>query len=420
MSSARSQLSLTDAPALIAQYGAGGRVFLPGGPIEPVALARAFSDQPEHARKLTFCGMMIPGINTFDWAALDRDAQAELFLPSAHVAATIKTGQTRILPLHYSSAYKYLSEMEFKVAVFHVCAPDSLGLCNLSLSNDSCAPFMDRDVFKLAIINHGLPFIAGAPYVPLALFDAVVETNEPPIEIIGAPSSPDSEAIANHIAGLVDDGSVLQAGIGKLPAAVMAALRGHKNLKVHSGLLGDWAMELMKSGAIEEAPEALVAGVILGSPSLHAALRHEPRLALKPIGYTHDHQNMANLNRFTSINAALEIDLMGQINCEYAGHKAIGGIGGALDFLRGARASTGGKPIIMIASEGKDGTSRIVERLTTPSVSIGRSDPPILVTEYGAIDLERLDTAARAQAIMSLAAPKHRDSLSAAWRSRPS
>jgi Acetyl-CoA hydrolase/transferase C-terminal domain len=410
------EVSLKNAPALLARQAKDGRVFLPGGPVEPVALYEAFEQDPGQARGLTFCGMMIPGVNTRDWAALHPLAEAEVFLPSPELADTIGAGRTRVLPLHYSGAWRYLCHAPFKAAVFHVCPPDSSAMCNSSLSADSHAALIGRDVFKLAILNHGLPHIAGAPSVPLASFDAIVEIDEPPLRVAETAPSDSAKAIAGHIATIVDNGATLQTGIGKLPASVVAALTNHSGLKLHSGLIGDWALDLLAAGAFSDRDNALTAGVILGSSRLHEALSQERRLRLASIDVTHGAATLASLERFTSINAALGIDLYGQINCEFAGARTIAGIGGAVDFLRGARASKGGKPIIMITSEGKGGVSRIVPRLTTPSVSIARSDAPILVTEHGWVDLEPLDAQARAQAIINLAAPQHHEALKTALK----
>jgi acyl-CoA hydrolase len=405
------KLQVSEALALLANNARGGRVFVPGGPVEPVALFNAFAATPDYAADLTFCGMMIPGINVRDWGALHPDARAEVFLPAPHLEVSIARGQTRTLPIHYSAAWRYLCTAPFKAAIFHVCPPDAHGQCNLSLSADSSPAFWDRAMFRLGVINRALPRIEGAPSMPFAKFDAVVEMEAAPMAIPSMPPSPSAIAIAGHVASLVENGATLQAGIGKLPASVMAALAGHRDLQLHSGLIGDWALDLLAAGALSSAQDALTAGIILGGPDMHKAMAEESRLRLVPISQTHSAAILAGIDRFTSINAALEIDLYGQINCEFAGKKTIAGIGGALDFLRGARASRGGKPVIMIQAEGKGGVSRIVPRLTGPSVSIARSDAPILVTEYGSIDLEPLDAQARARAIMSLAAPDSRDGL---------
>jgi acyl-CoA hydrolase len=410
------KLSLDDAPDYIARASRHGRVYIPSGPVEPLALADAFASQSEKAADVTFTSLMIPGINFTDWAALHPRSRGEVFLPSQSVRGTIESGQTRLLPLHYSAAFKYLCQSPFQVAIFHVCPPDAKGRCNSSLSYDASAAFLDRDILKIGIINNCLPHILGAPDIAFDMFDVVIEADHAPIQIPPVNRGGQIDAIGAHVGALVENGATLQAGIGRLPSAIVSALSDHKGLKVHSGLIGDWALDLLASGALGDEPGSLVAGVILGSVPLHEALKAYPRLSLRPISVTHSYKVLAGLPRFTSINAALEIDLFGQINCEYAGQRRIGGIGGALDFLRGARASHGGKPIVTIASVGKDGTSRIVPRLNAPTVSITRADAPIVVTEYGSTDLEMLDTQARAQAIIGLAAPQHREALSKVWR----
>jgi acyl-CoA hydrolase len=409
-------LALNDMVDFIAGQSKGGRFFMASGPVEPLALTSAFAQGPGTSEGLTCCSVSLPGLNTFDFAALHRGAQAEIFLPSPDRAATIATGQTRVLPLHYSGVYRYLRQAPFKLAVFHVAPPNSDGMCSLSLSADASPAFFDRDVVKVAIVNKSLPDIIGAPSVPLSLFDAVCEVDQAPTTLEATSGQAEASQIARHICNLVPDGATIQAGIGRLPGSVMAALKGHKRLRLHSGLIGDWALDLINAGVFIDEPDALVAGIILGGYELHAAMANEPRLSLRPINQTHSHSILSAIPKFTSINAALEIDLYGQINCEFAGKRTLAGVGGAVDFLRGARASKGGKPIVMIQSEGKGGISRFVPRLSTPCVSIARSDAPILVSEFGAIDLEPLDTQARAKAIISLAHPNHRQALSDAWK----
>lgn len=407
--------SLFEAAALLAERARGGRVFIPTGPVEPLSLAEVFRQNAGMADKLSFCGLFIPGLNRLDWAGLSPHARAEIFLPSPDFKDTIATGQTRVIPCHYSAAWRYLRSAPFEVAVFHVAAPDADGYCSLSLSADASPAFFDRDVFKLGLINPSLPAVKGAPNLHLDKFDAWVEADAKPAELSTPAPIGDVEALVSHVTGLIEDGATLQAGIGKLPGAIMSALTSHRRLCVHSGLIGDWVLPLVEAGALADQHGSLKAGVILGSHALQARMAQEARLALIPIAETHGAAHLGAIERFVSLNAALEIDLYGQINCEFAGSRTLAGVGGAVDFLRGARLSPGGKPIVMIQNLGKQGESRIVPRLATPSVSIARSDAPILVTEEGAIDLEPLDTEARAHAIISLAAPQHRADLKAAW-----
>ncbi len=407
--------SLAEAAALLAERARGGRVFIPAGPVEPLGLAEAFRASPGLADDLSFCGLFVPGLNRLDWATLSPKASAEIFLPSPDFAATIATGQTRVIPCHYSAAWRYFRTTPFKAAVFHVAGPDVDGYCSLSLSADASQAFFDRTVFKLGLINPSLPVVKGAPKLHVSALDAWVGADAPPAELSTPAPSGDVDALAHHVTRLIEDGATLQAGIGKLPGAIMAGLSGRRGLSVHSGLIGDWILPLLDAGALADRADSLRAGIILGSHALQARMAQEARLKLIPIAETHGAAHLGAIERFVSLNAALEVDLYGQINCEFAGSRTLAGVGGAVDFLRGARLSPGGKPIVMVQSVGKQGEPRIVPRLTTPSVSIARSDAPILVTEQGAIDLEPLDQDARAQAIISLAAPQHRADLIVAW-----
>lgn len=407
--------SLAEAAALLAERGRGGRIFIPAGPVEPLSLAEAFRASPGLADDLSFCGLFIPGLNRLDWASLSPKASAEVFLPSPDFAATIATGRTRVIPCHYSAAWRFFKTAPFKAAVFHVAAPDADGFCSLSLSADASPAFLDRALFKLGLINPSLPVVAGAPKLHLGALDAWVEADAAPAELSTPAPSGAVDALVHQVTSLIEDGATLQAGIGKLPGAIMAGLTARRGLAIHSGLIGDWILPLLEAGALADRADSLKAGVILGSHALQARMAGEARLKLIPIAQTHGAAHLGAIERFVSLNAALEVDLFGQINCEFAGSRTLAGVGGAVDFLRGARLSPGGKPIVMVQSVGKQGEARIVPRLTTPSVSIARSDAPILVTEQGSIDLEHLDTEARAQAIISLAAPQHRDELKAAW-----
>ena len=407
--------SLAEAAALLAERARGGRIFIPAGPVEPLGLADAFRQNPGLADDLRFCGLFIPGLNRLDWASLSPEAASDVFLPSPDFAATIATGQTRVIPCHYSAAWRFFRTAPFKAAVFHVAAPDADGFCSLSLSADASPAFLDRALVKLGLINPSLPSVKGAPKVPLSALDAWVEADAAPAELSTPAPSGDVDALVHQVTRLIEDGATLQAGIGKLPGAIMAGLTGRRGLAIHSGLIGDWVLPLLEAGALADKVDSLKAGVILGSHALQARMAGETRLRLIPIAESHGAAHLGAIERFVSLNAALEVDLFGQINCEFAGSRTLAGVGGAVDFLRGARLSPGGKPIVMVQSVGKHGESRIVPRLTTPSVSIARSDAPILVTEQGAIDLEALDEEARAQAIMSLAAPQHRGDLMSAW-----
>lgn len=206
-----------------------------------------------------------------------------------------------------------------------------------------------------------------------------------PASVIRQPPDSVATRIAAHVASLVPDGATIQVGLGALPEAVVSGLSGHRDLGVHSGLVGDAVAELMNAGVITNARKAFdrgstVGGMLVGSQRLFRLADRNPAIQLRDTGYTHDADLLAAQHRFVAINSAVEVDLTGQINAEVAGGAYVGAVGGSVDFLRGAARAPGGLPIIAIPSE------RIVETLSGP-VTTARADAGIIVTEHGIADL---------------------------------
>ena len=191
------------------------------------------------------------------------------------------------------------------------------------------------------------------------------------------------------------------------------ALAGKRRLRVHSGLIAASHVALADAGAIADDAGAITGGMAVGDAAFYARAAREHRLRLAPVTHTHAPFVLAGIDNLVAINAALEIDLFGQINAEFAGDAQISGTGGLVDFIRGARASRGGRAIVMVQAEGR-GASRIVPRLSN-AVTVARADAPIVITEHGVVDLAPLALDTRATAIIALAAPAHRDALAAAW-----
>lgn len=403
-----SRISLDACVDLIAQHGRGGRVLLPGGTMEATVLSTGFARRPERAAGLTFTGLWVPGVNRFDWAALHPEARAELCIPSADWATSLEDGRTRLLPLHYSAFASRLRTVQAAVQVLHLSRPGPDGLCTLGYSGDLPA---DLGAIRIGLVNEAIPPVMGAPRVDHSTLDAVCAIDAPPVTVEPSVGGPD--ALVRLVTELVPDHATIQIGIGRLPGAILAALAGHKRLSIHSGLVGSELAALMDAGALE--PDGLIrTGLVVGTSDFLARMAQEPRLRLTPVERTHGHMALAAVPRLRAINAALEADLTGQINCEYAGTRRIAGVGGAVDFMRGARASPEGLAITMIQAEGKGGVSRIVPQLTTPTVSISRADADVIVTEFGAAHLRYLSEPERMAAMSALAPPTARNSLQAA------
>lgn len=396
----------------------GGAIFIQGGPGEPVCLREAWRAEPELADALNIHALMLPGINSFDYTSLTPTTRMSLFLATANLANAIAAGRAALRPIHYTHAYRLIARTSFAVAVVHVAPPDQNGFCSIGLCADAAPAALQSAEFVVGVINRQMPAIAQAPTLPVSRFDLIIECDTPLSELArdGAPDDSKSAAIARFVGDLVRDGDTVQVGIGRLPSAILPALRHHTALRFHGGLLSPAHLHLAEQGVVRDELGALTGGVTLGDRAFYEATREEWRVRMAPIPQTHGADEIAKFERFIAINAALEVDLFGQVNCEWAGTRAIASIGGLGDFVRGARASPGGRSIIMLQAEGKDGASRIVPHLQGKTVTLSRADSDIVVTEFGVADLRDLDITERAAALAAIAAPQHRETILQQWR----
>lgn len=389
----------------------GGRVFVPCGAGEPLALLEAFRAEPELAAGLTFVGAFLPGVNRADWAGLHPQARAEGTFVSADWRASFEAGRFALRPLTYFQTWSWLATTPLDGALFHVAPPDAEGMCSLGLAADLSPAVLGRDVFKVAQVNARMPATNG-PKVPLEAFDVVVEADHAPVEYDTGRLDPAFDTIAATIAALTPEGASVQFGIGKAGVAALAGLSGRRGLKVHSGMVTDPLLAAMDCGAVESA----VCGLALGTGDLYARCGRDPRIRFEPASFTHDIGVLAAIPRLTAVNSALEVDLFGQANAEFMDGRQVSGVGGLTDFLRGARLSRGGVPIVALGATARGGSvSRIVPRLAANAVSVPRADMGVVVTEHGAADLRGLSLDERARALIAVAAPQHQGGLSNEW-----
>lgn len=395
----------------------GGRVYAPGCSGEALLFVEAMRNEPDLARALTFLGIWIPGVNRTDYARLNDEARSELIFLSADFRDSFEKGAAHFRPLAYTQAYEWLKRTPLDAAFIQVSPPDQNGMCSLGVSADFTPALDDRNgIIRIAHINPLMPAPPRAPKLPMDSFDIVVEAEHSLLEYATGGLAPVFDAIANNIAGLINDGDTLQFGLGNVQLAVLQALKGKKNLRIHSGMISDPVLEAISADVIANDEGAITTGVALGTPSLYEFAAKDPRVTFAPVGYTHVMETLSKIKNFTAINSVIEVDLFGQANAEYIGGKQVSGAGGLVDFLRGAAAAPGGKPIIALSSSAKKGTvSRIVPKLDAASVSIARADVGIVATEYGSADLRDATIEERAEALINIAHPDHRPSLREAW-----
>ena len=330
--------------------------------------------------------------------------------------ALAQAGVLDILPCHYSQLPALLADgrLAADVVLLQLPPPDAQGRFSLGLACEYLPAAIARARVLIGEVNPAVPWTAGGPLLQRADFDLLVEATEPPPDLQRSAPGPAEQAIATHIAGLVEDGATLQLGVGNLPEAVLAALHGHRDLGLHSGVAGDGVAALAEAGVLTHARKTRdagtgIAGILMGTAALRRWAHRNPALQLRDTGYTHDAQVLAESHRLAAINSAIEVDLTGQVNAEVAGGVYVGAVGGAADFLRGAARSRGGLPIVALPAT-HQGRSRIVARLSGP-VSTARSDAGLVVTEHGVADLRGQPLSRRVQRLIDIAAPAHRAAL---------
>jgi acetyl-CoA hydrolase len=332
-------------------------------------------------------------------------------------------GALDILPVHYSDLGAVLSE-NVDVLLLQLAEHPQGGRFSLSCASDYVEDLVKSARIVVAEVNRQAPFTSAE--IAVEDIDVIVKTDRPLPELANAAPSEVERAIAANVAAMVEDGATLQFGLGALPNCIADLLTDRRDLGLHTGVLGDGAMRLIECGAITNArkpinPGFSVAGTLLGSEKLLAFAHMNMSVRLRPIRVTHAGESLCGLPAFAAINSALEVDLSGQINTESVGGSYVGAVGGAVDFLRGARASKGGLPVVTMPSTAVvngETRSRIVPRLSGPG-TITCADAAIIVTEYGAIDLRGLSLRERVRKLISIAAPQFQDDLMASAGTHP-
>ncbi|MEZ5984699.1 MAG: acetyl-CoA hydrolase/transferase C-terminal domain-containing protein [Hyphomonas sp.] len=397
--------------------GGAPRIYIPGGPAEPVRLAETFRADPELADGMTFIGHWLPGINRTAWAGLHPNASAEgTFLYAEH-RASFEAGHFRLRPLHYSMAYDWLKATPLDAAFIPVSAPDQNGDVSLSLGTDMSPAITGREaVHRIALVRPDMPFPANAPRLPLTAFSDVIEDDTPLITLADPPLSSEAQAIAAHVAALLGDGFTVQSGIGSVQQIAMAAAAQHQNIRIHTGMITDAALGAIHAGAISPSPGAILTGTAIGSSALYECAGADLRFNFQPVSVTHSVPVLAAIPRLAAINGGIEVDLFGQVNSEWVKGRQVASTGGLGNFVRGAQLSAGGRSIIALPATARGGKlSRIVVQLASPTVTLTRADAGYVVTEHGVADLGTADIGQRAERLIAIAAPEFRDELANDW-----
>jgi 4-hydroxybutyrate CoA-transferase len=327
------------------------------------------------------------------------------------------------LPCFLSEIPRLLSEGPKRpdLTLVQVSPPNADGLCSLGPSVDVTRAAVDAAKVVWAQINPQVPEVSGDGFVPPSRFARTIHVDRPLPEAEAHSPSEEERAIGQHAASIIEDGSTLQMGIGAIPEAVLGALKSHRHLGIHTEMFTDALIPLIESGAIDNSkkknwPGVSISGFVTGMKRTYQYLHQNSRIVLLDIAYVNNPAIIAQNPKVVAINSAVEIDLTGQVCADSVGFKLISGVGGQLDFMRGAALSSGGKPIIALTSRTKSGRAKIVSSLSPGAgVVTTRADVHYVITEHGIANLYGKTLGERARALIRIAHPEDRDGLQKAF-----
>ena len=399
----------------------GDFIVVPTGVGEPPALLTALSEQRRDFHDVKVAQILAMRKYAYiDPATVDHVRHVAFFYGAATRAGG-QEGWIDFIPNHFSEIPRQIERGQIPAdVVFTMASPmDAQGFFSLSLGADYTMAAVAKARAVVLEVNPNVPFANGNCLVHVSRLSALVESGEPVFEV-GLPKiGPVQEAIGKYVADLIEDGSTLQIGYGGIPDAVVMQLTHKRDLGIHTEMIGDGILTLVESGAVTNQrknylPGKMVATFALGSSKLYRFMDRNPVLEIHPVDFTND-PSLAGLNdKLVTINATLQVDLLGQCGSESLGHLPYSGTGGQSDFVRAANRSRGGKSFIVLASSARNDTiSRIVPSLSPGThVSTSKNDVDHVVTEYGVAQLRGKSATQRARELIRIAHPDFRAELS--------
>ncbi len=344
---------------------------------------------------------------------------SEQFFVGANLRKQTQAGYADYIPVFLGETQKLIREgyLKVNVAMVMTSVPDKHGFVSLGTSVDASLAAIEHADVVIAAVNPNVPRAWGDAMISTDLIDYFVKDDSPLYSHPLAELSETDITIGKNVAELIEDGACLQMGIGGIPNAVLAQLGNHKDLGVHTEMFSDGILPLVAKGVVNGRKKQIdknrmVASFLMGTQELYDFIDDNPMVAMMDIGYTNDVNIIARNNNVVAINSALAIDITGQVCADSIGTKFYSGVGGQIDFIRGAALSKGGKPIIAMPSVTKKGVSKITPTLLEGSgVVTTRSNMHWFVTEYGKVNLYGKTLQERAKLIISIAHPEHRESL---------
>lgn len=410
----------TTAGEAVTHIKPGERVFIGTGVAAPMDLVRALADHARELADVEIIHLLTFGEAPYAETKLSESFRVNSFFIAENVRSVINEGLGDYTPIFLSDIPNLFlrGAIQLDVALIQVTPPDRNGMCSLGVSVDIVKSASESAEIVIAAVNPNMPRTHGNSFISLDDIDIVVETDQPIIERPPVQVTPETEQIAEYIAPLIDDGSTLELGIGRIPHALMAFLKKKKDLGIHTEMITDRIVDLVKAGVITGKKKTLDRGKVvtsfcLGSKKLYDFVNNNKTFSFQPTEYVNDPFIISQQKRMVAINVALEVDLTGQVCADSIGQRFFSGVGGQVDFNRGAARSEDGKAIIALPSTAKEGSiSRIVCNLTSGAgVVTTRADVHYVATEYGIAYLHGKSIQERAISLICIAHPDFRAGL---------
>jgi acyl-CoA hydrolase/GNAT superfamily N-acetyltransferase len=401
----------------------GDRIFIGSGAASPQFLIEEMTRRADDFVDTEIFHLMTLGAAPYVEQRFRHRFRHTAFFVGANVRQAVTEGRADYTPIFLSEIPALFGRRRFRpdVALIQVTPPNRHGFCSFGVSVDIVKPAAENAAIVVAEINPRMPWTLGDSFIHMDRIDTLVEHDAQLPELHYPEPGQVARKIAENVAGLIEDGSTLQLGIGAIPAALLdclACLEDKKDLGIHTEMLTEEVVDAINAGVVTNARKSLhpgkaVCSFCLGTQRLYDFVDHNPFFEFRPSEYVNDPFIIAQNDRMVAVNAALEVDLTGQVCSDSLGYLFYSGIGGQVDFMRGAARSKRGKPIIVLPSTTEDEeTSRIVSHLSEGAgVVTTRGDVRYVVTEYGVADLYGRNIRERALALINIAHPKFREEL---------
>ncbi len=401
----------------------GNRVYVQAAAATPTALTAALAERAPELRDVEVCHLHTEGAAPYANPELRDSFHVNSFFIGKNVRHTLTSGNGSYTPVFLSELPRLFRKkvLPLDVAFIQVSPPDSHGYCSLGVSVEATVAAIENSKVVIAQVNPQMPRTFGDGIIHISEIDYLVEHEMPIHGHAPDAVSPEEEKIGEYIASLIDDGSTLQMGIGSIPNAALAKLTNHKNLGLHTEMFSDGVIDLIESDVINcnykgVARGRALATFLIGSRRLYDFVNDNPFIEMRESSFVNDTAVIRRNPKMVAINSAIEVDVSGQVCADSIGCKMYSGVGGQMDFIRGAALSDGGKAIIALPSVTHKGENKIVPFLKEGAgVVTTRSHVQYIITEYGIADLYGKTLKQRAKAMLGIAHPDHREAIDEAY-----